>query len=432
MPSIILITIDALRADHLGCYGYGRNTSPFLDSLANKGTLFTNSFSNGSGTVASFPTLLSSDYLSTHQDRKYLSQNRLMIQELLKNNNFSTAAIHSNPYLSKYYGYERGFDFFYDSMENNSDCFLFKKFKEKKMIFKNLQKFLDKLPNSLARKIVSLFKNSKQPYVDATEINNMVIRWLTKNKDNNFFFWLHYMDVHEPYMPNSEVLSKFNEHIGPKKIDKLNDSLVKNKKIDGSDLQNMIDLYDAQISYLDNKISNLFGHLDRLNLVENSLIIITSDHGDEFKEHGGFSHLGKLYDEIIRVPLIILGRGFDKLRNETLVSLLDVSPSIVHWLGMGHIKEFKGRSFLKKNNEKPIICENTDTSRVCVRNKKYKLIYNVGSCNYEFYDLKNDPSEKINLYEVNENLKEVKNFKKLIANHLKIGEINEITNKIKI
>ena len=426
MRNIVLITVDSLRADHLGCYGYEKNTSPFIDKLAENAMVFRSAYSNGSGTVASFPTILSSDFLSTYKDKKFLSKKRTLIQEVLKENGYVTAGFHSNPYLSKFYGYDRGFDFFYDSFEDDGNHSLIKSIKKNKKLYKFIKRISDMLPNSLIRKAVNYLKKSDEPYVGAKEINGRVIRWLKKNKHQPFFLWIHYMDVHEPYMPSQESIAQLGrKEISNKRIKRLNEYLIKNRDLNDKDLDELITLYDAEILQLDGVIQEFYLGFRELALLENSSIIITSDHGDEFKEHGGLSHIEKLYDEVLHIPLILLSPGMPPSISDKLVSLIDLSPTILGYLGLPERKEFRGGDISKGTNDY-VISENTDASKISVRTKGYKLILNRTDKKYEFYDLSEDPGEQENMIDIPEDKEVIEKLKAIIEEHLLIGEKQRI------
>ena len=168
MKNVILFTIDTLRRDSLGLYAGSRGYSPFLDSLAPESVVFTRAHSVAPYTQASFPGLLTSSYLFDAPRAQKLSRGRTMISEALREKGIQTAAFHSNPYLSAFFGWDRGWDTFYDSMEDDVDDY--------------------------------------SPYIRGGAINAKVDAWLASRAREGggkpFFLWVHYMDVHEPYVPD--------------------------------------------------------------------------------------------------------------------------------------------------------------------------------------------------------------------------------------
>jgi len=179
MKNVILLTIDALRKDVLGCYGNKDGLTPFIDSLQNKCIKFTNAQSSGPYTQASFPGILTSSYYLEYGRQKKCSPKRTLISEVLKKFGINTVAFHSNPYLCGYFGWNRGWDVFYDSMQDEV--------------------------------------SDKIPYIKGDGINHKVEQWLSfytkEDKYNPFFLWTHYMDVHEPYIPAKEYLNKVDPSI---------------------------------------------------------------------------------------------------------------------------------------------------------------------------------------------------------------------------
>jgi len=167
--NVILITIDVLRKDMLGCYGNTKGLTPFIDSIAKNSIRFTRHQASGPYTQASFPGLLTSSYFLEYGKPGQLSTNRTLVSEKLQEKRITTVAFHSNPHLSGNRGWNRGWDLFYDSMDDDVEPML--------------------------------------PYIRGDKINAKAINWLNSYVDgdfNPFFLWVHYMDVHEPYVPEKE------------------------------------------------------------------------------------------------------------------------------------------------------------------------------------------------------------------------------------
>ena len=181
MTNVVLITVDCLRADHMGCYGYKRDTTPFIDKISKEGIIFENAFANGPNTRHSVPSFLTSSYPLLFKDEalgKKLHNGRKTIAEILKRNDYFTAAIHSNPYISKFYGYNRGFEYFND--------FLLGQVEDDKKSNK-----ISKIFNELIKGLKALLIK-KLPHEDADTINNLAIKCLKNKGKKPFFLWLHY------------------------------------------------------------------------------------------------------------------------------------------------------------------------------------------------------------------------------------------------
>jgi len=379
MKNVILLTVDALRKDTLGCYGNKDKLTPFVDSLQDKCIRFTKMQSIGPYTQASFPGILTSSYYFEYGRGKKLSPKRTLISEVLKKFGITTAGFHSNPYLSDFFGWNRGWDVFYDSMDVDV--------------------------------------TSEIPYIKGDEINKKVGEWLSsyiKGKEYNpFFLWLHYMDVHEPYVPERKYIDMVDPSINLSQNEMFNlfkDIVLKRDVSDERTVKLLKKLYDAHVRETDDYIKKFFNILEKLNLLRDSIIIITSDHGDEFGEHNGLSHDGKMYSELIDIPLLIY--GYDKDKGEicdTLVSNVDIPPTIVHLFGIELVKNFEGYSLFPFENYPKKGCfgeaigkigqkeKDTDKPVYFYRESDLKIIYRKSSNIWEMYNLKKDPKEVNNI-----------------------------------
>lgn len=411
MRNIIFLTIDALRADHLPFMGYKRNTTPFLHKIAEQGTIFTQAFANSSCTYASFPSIFSSDYPVL--GNMYGITDRLTIQEILQDRGYQTTAFTCNPHLTRYYNYDKGFDYFEDFLgkiyiENESKKSI------NTSIIKHIGKFVRKY-NSLyfilntTRKTKSLLHPNKYnvPYIDALTLTKEVISWLKNQSKEPFFLWVHYMDPHGPsvYAPLSNKIQGQSVNKGElkKRLYRTNNS----EKICVNNLVDLINSYDSRIRYVDNAIENLFAHIEKNNILNNSIVVITADHGEEFLDHGTFGHFPKLYDELIHIPLIIKGPNLPKGKKiDKLVQHLDIAPTILDMLGFSVPGSFLGENLFEETERQGIISEisnevnknKIDLSKLKVtyRSAEWKYIYSAERED-EFYNLKEDPIEERNL-----------------------------------
>lgn len=396
--NVILITIDALRADHLSCLGYERRTTPYIDQLCEEeGVLFSQAISQSSHTPEAFPSLLFSKYPFRFH------RGRISIAELLKRNGYITGAFHSNPFLSRAYGYNKGFDDFDDSLLLGRSKF-----------------------TAFAHRVVNYFFRAK-PYLSAEEITAKAAFWLHNlNHKRRFFLWLHYMDPHPPYQPPPGCQEQFLEAIVDRKSAKKiwRRSVDRPESITEFEKRTLIGLYDAEIRYMDEHIDTLVKTLRKLGLFDKTLIIITADHGEQFQEHGRFGHPRQLYDELLRVPLIFVDSSLPKGKNiQKLVRSIDVAPSICDILDIRPHASFEGKSLLsliRGENEEPELEGISECSgkkekfrKFSIRTGLYKYILTLkpdGSEASEFYCLRDDPGERRNL--ANEESMEVKEVMK--------------------
>jgi len=424
--NIILLTIDSLRADHLGCFGYFKDVSPNIDKLASEGVFFSQAISNGDATPSSFPPIITSSYPSLHLIREalgrkqvFLSSDRMTIAEVLKKNGYSTAAFNAkNPLISSFFHYDRGFDVFDDQMDE-----FFKGNKARNKILHSLThpiQYCNWHMAALVKYVLGKAPNS------ANAINKKAISWLRKN-GSSFFLWLHYMDVHSPY--NS---SSFVERMKAFRLDR---KMRSGKDLSGYELRMLVKVYDDSIKYLDHEIGCFLNELERSGIsCDDTYIIFTSDHGEQFMEHGRVGH-GLVYDEVLHVPLVICGPGIEKntvIKDQ--VSLLDIGPTIVDLLHIPKVKSFQGRSLLplingKDNTKRDVISEGSNplidnSKQFSFRTEEWKYILTLNEDNRqlkaELYNLHRDPGEKENLIEIEKTKAE--EFRSKILNHIAMEE----------
>jgi len=379
MKNVILLTIDACRKDALGCYSNKGGLTPFIDSLQNRCFKFTNGQAIGPYTQASFPGILTSSYYLEYGKPKGLSPNRTLISEPLKEAGIVTAAFHSNPYLSGFFGWNRGWDVFYDSIEEEVD--------------------------------------EKIPYIKGNVINDKVAEWLSSYSRGGgykpFFLWLHYMDIHEPYVPERKFVEMVDPSItiGQDEMYSLfENTLLKRDTSDPAKISILRRLYDIHVREVDTYVQEFFGTLEKLGILKDTVVIMTSDHGDEFGEHGALSHDDKMYSELIDVPLLIYDPTKDKGEIcDTVVSNIDLPPTIIHLFGLEPVEAFVGHSLLPLDNYpgNGVFGEAMDQHSqrggdiekdiYFYRERDLKIIYRANRDSWEIYDLRADPSELNNI-----------------------------------
>ena len=297
--------LDTLRADHLSGYGYERPTSPVLDAFANENLKAAFALTAAPWTPASVASMFTGLYPSSHRmmppnDRDLakqglarLSDELTTLAERVKALGYTTAGVSPNPWITKQFGYTQGFDQFF---------------------------FIEREP---ADKIAE----SGREIIEA---------WEKKNLKDPFFLYLHFLDPHDPYTPPGEHATKFSG------------SLARSPFSYSPEMQEKINLYDGEISFLDHELGKFFEYLKAKKLYEDLVIVIVSDHGEQFMEHGDERHGYKLYNEEVHIPLLLkTGRAADKGRtiNET-VSTVDILPTILARLGAPAQEHLPGVSLL--------------------------------------------------------------------------------------
>ena len=435
---IILITVDCLRADHVSCIG-GGNLTPNIDKFAKDAIIFTRAFANGPGTNQSFPAILASTYFLIHGSLR-LNPRCTTLAEVLRDYGFKTVAFHSNPFLSKVLGWNKGFDEFYDFMDTVKGPSAFITRQQTSLTGKLIRFFASLIGanrnskiQKLLKKVYFKFSKLKIPYLEGKELNTHVINWIKKNLNEKFFLWMHYMDPHDPYIPPEEYLTNFSS-----RQEAFNFNLsVDMDNLSKEELDILKKLYENEVRYTDACIGEFLNFLGEKKLLEDSLTVITADHGHAFMEHGRFAHAYDiLYNEVIHVPLIIYGLG-KRIINSN-VQLLDLSPTILNLLGIKSPPTFIGKSMFKiKGDFEAIFSESAKPDLInlrydiskkvisCIKGK-FKLIFNELKGTKELYDLKNDFQERNNFFDIKDDI--CKELLSEINRHL----VNENIYKIKL
>jgi len=308
--NVVLVTLDALRADHLSSYGYDRETSPFLDRFGSDAARFTRAFSASSHTREAVPSILTGEFPDSAADTGY-QRGADTVAEHLSREGYATAGFHSNPFVSRAYGFDQGFDTFDDDLHLGQNKLL-----------ALAQRALDKLRN--------------RHYARADEINERSLSWLDGiDSDQPFFFWNHYMDPHGPYEAPAQYQREFHGDVVPDRTaQKLYHRAIEDpESITDAERQRLLDLYDAEIAYTDDQLERFFSELRRRDLLEETLVVLTADHGDAFGEHGYYEHPRYLHDELVHVPLLVSGPDTEPATIDSPASTLDVVPTVLSAAG---------------------------------------------------------------------------------------------------
>ncbi|MBW1824640.1 MAG: sulfatase [Deltaproteobacteria bacterium] len=334
--NVIIVVVDCLRADHLGCYGYSKNTSPFLDRIARSGTIFEHCIAPSSWTIPSVVSLFTGVYPQQHDVNDFgtiIPGNLVSIQELMEKRGVSTAAFITNDFLKPRFGYAKGFSHYFDHYLEQE----FREYLASRLFFLNaLLHFENEIfyPYSVdpggARWWSIGFPPFNHKKISAERITDDVLKWIDVHKDRSFYIYVHYMDVHSPYdtvwypLFDSEIYSAQN---------------LKEK---------LINTYDGRIAYVDQQIKRIWEELFKLNISDDTLLIITADHGEEFYDHEGTGHCTTLYDELIRVPLIMINTSFAGVRRkvEKQVQLIDLPMTALDFWDVDSPEQMKGESLL--------------------------------------------------------------------------------------
>ena len=388
--NVILVVVDTLRADRMSLYGHKRPTSPYIDKIAAHGLVADRAYSHSPWTMPSMATLFTSTYESTHQlslapgqdpDFSVLPPEHVTLAEYFAAHGYRTGAISAQPWVAKQTGFHAGFDDF------------------------------------------SLVATTDSPH-DGAFVVGETLDWLRRNGSSRFFLYLHFMTPHTPYQPPPpfEQLSWVGKR--PAKLEKL--AGAKNQQfwdflageLQGTgplratpeDVEYLLSLYDAEVAQVDWWIGVLHRELRRMGLWENTLVVLVSDHGESFFEHGMFLHGTHLFNENLHVPLLFSHPVLfpEPVRLMQPVGVIDVFPTIVDLLGGKPLAQFQGRSMLSGTaawsvfSEKRTLREDGRVeSMEKLQNKAWSLVHNPDD-RWALYRLEDDPGELHDVIDSNE------------------------------
>lgn len=299
---VILISIDTLRADHVGCLGYDRPTTPHIDALAGEGALFERVYASSPWTLPSHVSMLTGLHGPGHQvdrDDERMDPELVTLADRLRAAGYETGAFTGGGFVSAAYGFSKGFDSYDESA------------------------------------------GGVHHQDSAARVGRAAVEWLERHRNRDFFLFLHTYQPHSPYAcppPHKTMFLDDDSLFGHADlVGHLGGKANLYRPLPEAERKNLIDLYDGEIRYTDDLlVGPLIDKLRRLGLYDRCLIVITSDHGEEFFEHGGWGHGHSLYEEALRVPLVVKfpGGRFAGERRGSAVNLVDILPTVCGVLGI--------------------------------------------------------------------------------------------------
>jgi arylsulfatase A-like enzyme len=338
MPNVLFIVLDTVRAKNLGLYGYARETTPRLSRLAARGVGFNDARSAAPWTLPSHATMFTGRWpseLFEHPEQR-LDSTVPTLAEYLGRNGYATAGFVANTfYCNSGFGLSRGFDHYEDFYENFGTS--------PGEILRH---------SALGRRLLDLAGVEEAIRLDgrkdADQINSDFLTWQSIKGGRPFFAFLNYMDAHAPYIAPASAERHFGiRPTTPGDLQVLNDwQKINTPPTDPRSIELARDAYDDCIAYLDSALGRLFDELDRRGVFDNTLVVVTSDHGEEIGEHQLVGHGRSLYREELHVPLIVVkpGRVPSGRRVAEPVSLRDLPATIVDLLQLADNSPFPGRS----------------------------------------------------------------------------------------
>lgn len=385
-PNVILISIDSLRPDHLHCYGYARQTSPTLDRLAAEGALFENAISSAPWTLPAHAAMFTGLADSVHgvlDTVNKLPEQRRTLAEVMREAGYQTAGFFSGPYLHPIFGLSQGF-------ETYEDCTSYARYNDE---------------TAAAKGMIDEPELWDRMHADITNphVLSAVSQWADTRTRMPFFLFVHMWDVHFDFIPPPPYDTMFDpDYTGP--MDGRNfffDPRV-NKEMPARDLEHLKALYDGEIAWTDATLEKILTKLREKGLLKDAIVMVTADHGTAFFEHGLKAHRNALYDEVIRIPLILWapGRAPAGLRVSRQVRTIDLAPTLIELAGL-QPPAMMGQSLAPLlrggilGAEGPALSElfSRDVQARAYRRPERKLIHYEGTDGALVFDLARDPKE---------------------------------------
>ena len=376
---VIVVVADTLRADHLGLYGYDRPTSPNLDAWAAEGRVYEHAFSTAPWTLPSFGSLFTGRWPMRHRagvrkDEDWLGRslpNRLTsavptLAEILRDHGFATGAVVNNPYLDPSFGIARGFDVYDHVPGDNQDI--------------------------------------RRADIIVEAGLELIDRWGRRP----FFLLLHLFDPHMDCDPPAPVRGTFSSSYKTQlslPVSELNEIRRGEIELSAADIEFVRGAYDEEILFVDQQIDGLRQGLASRGLLDTALIVLTSDHGEELFDHNGFEHGHAMWQELVNIPFVVWGPEVQAGRETAPVSLVDVLPTVLEWVGVEALNDLAGVSLLpnffgqESISERTLLMESPLYGRphTSVLHWPFKMIVDVDDMPMSIVDLDHDPFEQKNI-----------------------------------
>jgi arylsulfatase A-like enzyme len=392
---VLFVTVDSLRADVFAESREG--VTPTLARLANDGTEFTQAVANGPNTPSSFPTILTGTHPMMYGGYRYLNDDRPFLSKTLKDAGFTTAGYHSNPHLGPEKNYNAGFDVFNDGEEDSDSVDTVVNFVDERLSS-------DSRLYSVLRRLWHMFGSAAgiSAYDRASSITDDAIAWLDGWDGDRFFIWIHYMDVHYPFQPPNEHLEAVgHDAVSARRAARLNDVMQESpESLTDEDVSDLEALYRGETNYVDHNVGRLLDTLSERGLQEETMVVLTADHGEAFGEHGRWGHHPHMYDELLRVPLIVDDPNRPPETVDRQVSLVDLFPTICDACDVDRPSKIQGEN-LYKPTERVALGTSNGGERLAARTSEWKLLWHVEEETVELYNLADDPSETTDVSERN-------------------------------
>jgi arylsulfatase A-like enzyme len=385
-PNVLLISIDSLRADHLSCYGYARATTPAIDRLASEGMLFEQHISSSSWTLPGHASLFTSLPDSIHgafESNRRIPDALHTITERFHDAGYKTQGFFSGPYMHPAFGFGQGFDSYVDCASYAAE--------------------IDGRP---AGEWVDDRKVETESHKDITNPTVYAAwqKWLAARGEGPFFTFVHMWDVHFDYLPPAPFDKQFDpDYQGTVTGENFFVDPKINAGMPERDKQHIVALYDGEIAWTDSFVARMRADLERAGLLENTIIVITSDHGEELFDHGGKGHRLTLFDEVVHIPLVVrYPAGLPRnSRIAAQTASVDVGPTLLELAGLPAATDIFGTSLVhfardpKSVHPRRAVSELASVGRNvrAVRTLDSKVFDDVARDMGYYFDLARDPRE---------------------------------------
>jgi len=415
MTNFLFLVVDSLRYDVVFQDEFD---TPTLDALAEERVSFSQCFAQGVSTAPSMTAMLTGRYPLDYGGHWYFEEHQPTIAEQFQQNGYTTAAIHSNPNVSRLRNFHRGFDTF-----------------EENILPYDPDGVVENAPDQLLRyanKVARILRRT--PYLPAEKVNQSLSEWI-RTAQEPWFLWTQYMDVHGPYLPGDDFSyrNKFRAERLWRKA-----AVNAPEEITPAEHDELRRNYGKEVEYLDREIGTFLDTLSDRGELKNTVVIITSDHGDEFAEHGLYGHKNRPYDELTHVPLIVRVPGTVEIEQpkefDTLVRCIDILPTVLDFVDADLSDSMRER--LGGESLLPVIQDGRDPSydvvvtekemrsesalRFGFRTRRWKYLYDGKTDGHELYDLEADPGETNDVS--NEHEERAETFQELLRERLEAIE----------
>ena len=398
-PNVLFISIDSLRADHLASYGYDRVTSPNLDRLADEGVLFETVVAESSWTLpthASMFTGLTSRVHGVDRNARRLAPDAQTLGTIFQRAGYRTRGVFSGPYLHTTFGFGGGFapgD--WSGVEEQSP----------------LDAMSPEEAGAQRRETLKDAHGLSHQSITSPAVTAQAESFLAGVGEEPFFLFLHYFDVHFDYIPPEEYWRRFDpDYAGDHSPERFLENPDIRPDMPAEELAHVLARYDGEILWVDEHIGRVLAALEEHGLGEDTLVMVTSDHGDEFFEHGRTGHRHTLYDEVLLVPLIARhpGRTATRHRVSGVVRHIDLLPTLLDWVGLPVPESAMGTSLAGALRGEPLGADLAALSRLhkpstresftTLRHSDWKWLERTqggAAPERQVFDLSVDPAERV-------------------------------------